>query len=199
MAQILKDENRDKIINETIKIVSIIGIDKVSMRDIASKCNMTVGNLYRYFDSKQSLMGVIYEPFINKLDYILKKYTNESVSIFNEDFKEIKYEQVNEILDKLSADLVKMNNYNHLELKICMRNKKVNAMLKDWFSNLLFNLSKQWNANNITIIYCEALASATFEGVNYLFEQNLSEKELNMELNRFLKGFIGLLKTTEEN
>ncbi len=135
MAQILKDENRDKIINETIKIVSVIGIDKVSMRDIASKCNMTVGNLYRYFDNKQSLMSVIYEPFINKLDYILKKYTNESISIFSEDFKEIKYEQVNEILDKLSADLVKMNNYNHLELKICMRNKKVNAMLKDWFSD----------------------------------------------------------------
>ena len=194
MAQMLKDKNRNKIIEETIKIVYKEGSEKVSMRDIANKCNMTVGNLYRYFDNKQSLMTIIYQPFMNSLDCLIKEYTNEAISIKNKNFRELKFEHIDYILDKLCLDLVRMHNQKGLEMKICLRNTKVNSILRDWFSSLLLSLAIQWDSKDISKVYCDTLSSAIFEGINFLFDQDLDDNVLNMELNRFLKGFIGLLK-----
>ena len=55
MAQVLKDEVRDSILESAREEFLEHGFDDSSMRRIAQKSRMTVGNLYRYFKSKDEL------------------------------------------------------------------------------------------------------------------------------------------------
>jgi AcrR family transcriptional regulator len=49
MAQILKPELKESIINSARHEFYIHGFEGSSMRNIAKAAHMTVGNLYRYF------------------------------------------------------------------------------------------------------------------------------------------------------
>ena len=55
MAQILKEELRKAIIESAKQEFLNNGYENASMRNIAKKANMTVGNLYRYFESKDDI------------------------------------------------------------------------------------------------------------------------------------------------
>ena len=49
MAQVLKEAQRDKILEAAKQELLHYGYKEASMRRIAAQAEMTVGNLYRYF------------------------------------------------------------------------------------------------------------------------------------------------------
>ena len=55
MAQVLKDSLRKAILDAAKEEFLEYGFKDASMRRIAAKANMTVGNLYRYFKNKESI------------------------------------------------------------------------------------------------------------------------------------------------
>ena len=59
MAQVLKEEVRSRIIASAKKELLKKGYKDASMREIAKGADLTVGNLYRYFDSKEELVNTI--------------------------------------------------------------------------------------------------------------------------------------------
>lgn len=63
--QVLKDEVRKSIIDAAIKTFTNNGYQKASMRRIAEEAGMSVGNLYRYYANKETLMGAIVQPMID--------------------------------------------------------------------------------------------------------------------------------------
>lgn len=56
-----KDEIKEKILSEARKEFSNLGYNKTSMRNIALKCGIGVGNIYHYFSSKECLFSTITE------------------------------------------------------------------------------------------------------------------------------------------
>lgn len=68
MAQVLKDDIRDRIRLAAIEEFKENGYMKASMRTIASKAEMSVGNLYRYYSDKHSLFENIVSPIYDNLN-----------------------------------------------------------------------------------------------------------------------------------
>lgn len=76
MAQVLKEDIRESIRLASIEEFKENGYEKASMRSIASKAGISVGNLYRYFSDKHSLfdqiVSKIYEHIIHNDDFEFK-------------------------------------------------------------------------------------------------------------------------------
>ena len=72
MAQVLKEIQRDKILEAAKQELLQYGYRDASMRRIAMQAEMTVGNLYRYFESKDQLIQEITSPALTQLDQLVR-------------------------------------------------------------------------------------------------------------------------------
>jgi len=65
--QVLKSEVRGAILRSAEKLFLEDGFEKVSMRMIAQKAGITVGNVYRYFINKNDIFGALVDPLLEAL------------------------------------------------------------------------------------------------------------------------------------
>ncbi len=65
--QVLKDYVRNNIMSSARSEFLVKGYTKASMRDIAENAGITVGNIYRYYESKEYLFESIVEPTFNEI------------------------------------------------------------------------------------------------------------------------------------
>jgi AcrR family transcriptional regulator len=123
--QYLKNEIREKIIAAALKEFKEHGYLEANMRSIARRSGITVGNIYRYFRSKDALLKEIMEPaklelmdllfadkqkgrhvqeheylfdidsIMNNVIRVLRKYASELIIIIYES-KGSKYENIKE-------------------------------------------------------------------------------------------------------
>lgn len=82
MAQVLKEDVRQAILNSAIDRFVKEGYSGSSMREIAKGAQVTVGNLYRYFESKESLLEAILSEVVCDLDQVLRDNTDGIISFF---------------------------------------------------------------------------------------------------------------------
>jgi len=69
--QVLKDEVRNNILTAAKKLFYQKGYNNASIRDIAKNSGITVGNVYRYFENKESVLEGVVSPVYEKImDYI---------------------------------------------------------------------------------------------------------------------------------
>ena len=103
--QYLKDEVRNSIAQEALKEFTLKGYKGASIRNIAKNSNTSVGNLYKYFISKEDLyehvIGSVYHRLIDyikrfdkvelneKAEFIFYQLVEEIMEIFNESSTEI--------------------------------------------------------------------------------------------------------------
>ena len=94
--QYLKDEVRKSITEEALKELTLKGYEGASIRKIAKNSNTSVGNLYKYFRSKEDLYENVIGSVYNRLiDYIKRFDTVE----LNEKAESIFYNLMEEIMD----------------------------------------------------------------------------------------------------
>lgn len=103
--QYLKDEVKKSIAEEALKEFTLKGYEGASVRNIAKNSNTSVGNLYKYFSSKEdlyeNLIGSVYHrltDYIKRFDtvelneraeFIFYQLVEEIMEIFNESSAEI--------------------------------------------------------------------------------------------------------------
>ena len=73
----MADDLQEKILQATIKLFSQHGPEKVTMRDIASECGISVGNLTYHYHKKESLFSAVYKEMLKRT---LNRY-RECVSV----------------------------------------------------------------------------------------------------------------------
>ncbi len=81
MAQTLKPEIKDRIINAALDLMLEKGLNNTDMRSIARRADITSGNLYRYFNGKDDLLNAIIGPLLAEINEILDKHTNGALSV----------------------------------------------------------------------------------------------------------------------
>jgi len=79
--QVLKKEVRKKIVRAAKEEFQRTGFGKTSMRTIAAKAEMTVGNLYRYYAGKEELFGAIVDGTVIELEKMLAAAPKEPKSL----------------------------------------------------------------------------------------------------------------------
>ncbi len=178
MAQVLKEEVKDKIIKSAVDEFIEKGYEYASMRNIAKKAGITAGNIYRYFESKEKLLVQIVDPVLVKLDFFMKDITNNQL------------------------DLKVFPNNNN---KILFENTKMNSLtLVTVFSRFIISLFKEFK-NEIIILLSNERTLSNLEikidlnnwlielfKVNFKFQMNkkeLAEEDITY-IHAVERGFI---------
>ena len=115
--QIKKGDNKEKIKESAKEIFFAVPYKDASMRDVAAKSNMTVGNIYRYYENKEVLFddilksthdGVVKLIKVSDLVKIFikkKTTTDESVVIKSSRFKTFLMNTILKIVTNHSVEL----------------------------------------------------------------------------------------------
>ncbi|MCP1308066.1 TetR/AcrR family transcriptional regulator [Paenibacillus tyrfis] len=81
--QVLKEELRLSIIRIARESFLEQGYDKTSMKDIALKLGVSVGNLYRYFPNKEALFEAVAKPAYDRLLTFISDHEANPPAEFN--------------------------------------------------------------------------------------------------------------------
>ena len=97
MPQVLKDDIKNRILHVAVEMFKNYGYAKTSMKNIATEAKVAVGNLYRYFNSKEDLYNEIIKEFVDTVNNIIKENTHNMVNL--EDMEEDVYDIVGKLED----------------------------------------------------------------------------------------------------
>lgn len=201
--QIQKDEVRERIVLSARDEFLEKGMDKSSMRTIAAKSRMTVGNLYRYFKNKDDLMIAIVGDTLEEIRASVQgKTSNEVVMMDSSPNINLSLVQIKNAIDELSSDLVEIYLRHRIEFNILMMHSKLNDEITMWFTELLkklFTTSFDLNRDNEELNDCidvtaHAYAVSVSLGLRDIFyRSSLSEENLKKVVKIFLKSFVNNL------
>ncbi len=199
MAQKLKDESRQAIINSAKEEFLEKGYKNASMRNIAKKANMTVGNLYRYFPSKEDINRLIVGDTLKEINDIIRSITADSVSMETRVFNiKADVNELSDVMNQLADRLVDVYHKHKIEFNILMMNSGVNKELIEWFSRAINSLIDQHfpieGFSNEKTILSRSYAISIFAGMREIFRRTTIEKDqLNMLVKTYLNSYIVML------
>lgn len=199
MAQVLKDGSRESILKNASEEFLEQGFEKASMRRIAEKSKMTVGNLYRYFKNKDELSDTIVSPTYSLINGMIEKITGGRMGLgadgsgLPEDPQELGV-----MLKSLSSGLVDIYRDHRTEVNILMMGSRLNKELTSWFAAMIgvlisrtFGYSKEDSrVKLLSVCYADAI----FSGIRTIL-RNFSEDEeslKNMVL-IYLNSYLSIL------
>lgn len=111
--QYQKDQVRSNIVNEALKEFMNKGYEGASIRSIAKNSNTSVGNIYKYFTSKEdlyeSLIGSVYNRLVDYISKFDKVELNEKAEI---------------IFYELMEKLLEIFNESNIEISILLNQSK---------------------------------------------------------------------------
>ena len=199
MAQLLKPEVRNKIIESSKNEFLKYGYENASMRHIAKEAGMTVGNLYRYFDSKESINKEIVTPTLNKINDLVKKITDKKVDLEKSNFS-IKFtkDSIKKMLDELSENLIDIYQESKDEFNILLLHSEVNENLVKWFSDLvLYFIDTNYKIIGFKKekkLMARAFAVSIFDGIKEFFKDNsINRNYLKLMVKSFLYAYTEML------
>ncbi|MBR4462281.1 MAG: TetR/AcrR family transcriptional regulator [Erysipelotrichaceae bacterium] len=199
MAQYLKEEQRQAIIEAARAELQEKGYKDASMRSIASKADMTVGNLYRYFKNKEEIQEYIVSSARDEINRIIKELSVDTVSkearVFNirTDINEL-----SELMDQLAERLIAVYQRYPTEFMILLTDDTVDDSIMSWFTRTIRSLvhqhflfdEQQQEREILTRSYALAICGGMKE---ILKNEEISIENKKSILQTYLHSFIVLL------
>jgi AcrR family transcriptional regulator len=133
MGQYKKDDVKEKINNAALKVFAKKGYDSAKISDISKESNVSVGNIYKYYKSKEDIFySVVPESFAEELRELIKN----KIVMWKEKSKRVE----NNILMNESLTNLMINNRERLTILFSgSKNTKYESIRED-FILLLLNL-----------------------------------------------------------
>lgn len=180
MAQILKDEIREKIRKSGIEVFTENGYKKSSIKHIAEVAGVSVGNVYRYFKNKEDLYDDVIQGVYDGMEKLILA-VEESGQYQMRPSIQMLHEEGGKIMEPLQA-------FINLYLEE-----------KDVFTMLL-NGEKDDHYDRTVRRYIELLKKHFYSmwGKDNM-EGGLTKAEVTALTNALVFGAIGLLEEVEEN
>lgn len=196
MPQSLKPEIRQAILEESKKEFLECGYKDASLRRIAKRSNIAVGNLYHYFKNKQNINETIVEPVLVEFNEMIKSTFGESVNINSKTFKfDLSEKELEKVVSDVSDKLVDIYEKNKVEFNILFLDSEVTEDLIKWFSALLLHIIEK----RIMIpgfkkekeLFARSFAMSIVSGVKELFKvSDIKASNLKIMLRTYLKLYI---------
>ena len=199
MAQVLKEEVRETILENAREEFLEQGFDNASMRRIAGKSRMTVGNLYRYFKSKDEINDTIVSPTYELINALVGKLTHGELSlegsgtILNAGLDELK-----EMFRSLSGGLVDIYKDHRTEVNILMMGSRLNRELTSWFAAVIAGLIEKSYAvdrgSQIVVTLSKCYADAIFGGIRTILRNAKDyDESLKNTVMIYLNSYLSIL------
>ena len=208
MPQTLKKELRYEILAAASIEFYKDGYEKTSVRAIANRAGMTVGNIYRYFENKRDIFDSIIMPIIELFDKMLLKYTDNTISIHDlpdkpvEDFAQ--YKSVIKVsIDNMAlelADILLSNKQSALVLTVTDR--LFEYTFSEWYKRLILNYIPYTLGDNrkmdksMDTVY-ECYAHSALSGIMFIIEKAPEFHDKN-EFSKLIKEYVYLILRIDE-
>ena len=200
MAQVLKDSIRDDIIESAREEFLENGYDRSSMRRIAQRSRITVGNLYRYFKSKEDLNEIIVSKTYEEINKVLQKVTGDVVSI-GKDVSGVPFslDELSKMMNSLVDGLMKVYEHHRIELNILMMESRLNEQITSWFAGLIArligeNYDVDHDSSSVKTL-ARSYAIAIFHGLKSMFKETDTDIETLTNMVRiYLNSFVNILR-----
>ncbi len=194
MAQRLKDIKREAIISATKKLMLENGIDSTDMRSIAKEANITVGNLYRYFEDKQALINTITSPLIMELELILKNNTFGEFSLSNKSMLKVIDNKignivVDRVISKILNDFYLVGVNDKDTMIILLNDVYFKDVINQWLSDILID-----NKDKLKTVMIKIHISAMVNSLNTLLKEGIFLT--NEEYLKISKYYVNSLNKT---
>ena len=200
MPQVQKDDVRDTILDSAREEFLQHGFEGSSMRRIAQKSRMTVGNLYRYFKNKEELSETIVSPTYRIINDTVQELSGGLIS-FGEDNKnfDMPLPLIRERLSTMSDRLVDIYDAHKIEVSILMMGTELNKQITDWFADLISVLiagkfSMLDRADERLKLLSQCYAHSIFSGIKTILRESKSSKEdMRLMVKIYLNSFLSML------
>ena len=199
MAQKLKEETRKAIIEAAKEEFLEKGFEDASMRNIAAKANITVGNIYRYFQNKEELNAFIVAETSDDISRLLNSLKVEHLSKEPRVF-EMKSDplQLEKMVNDLSFSLCRLYQEKGTSFNILLRDENSCKTFKEWFKKTIGDLMRQSyslsDRKRQVDILSDAYSSAVYEGLCRIFaNDDLDIRDLLKLLRAYLNSFFRMV------
>lgn len=176
--------------------------EKVSIRNIASGANLTIGALYQHFKNKEDLYDCIVFPICDGFISI----TNDRNKDFIDSLERDEFSIISEELSYITNDLLKYIYDNWKIFRILILNDKT-KIYKTFFNTIVENETKMTQLmiekknisqyEHLTFKKLKSLISAQYQGIFALMRTEDDIKNLDNDLHLlfdfFRYGWIGVL------
>lgn len=189
--QVQKKEIRDKILEYSFNHFYNQGFINTSMRQISKDCGMSVGNLYKYFDSKDDLFDEIVSDYYKNYIYNLMNFLSHEKKDETSDnsVKMLALSIFNSIKDNYKIFVILMENskgtkyenfkdYLVLSLESHIKKEKIIPIHHDYilkvfsrnFFNGILDIAKNYQNDEFAYKNILLLAQYHLKGISILFQ-----------------------------
>lgn len=186
--QYLKDEVKRKIVEEALKEFKKRDYKGASIRSIAKNSTTSVGNFYKYFDSKDDL----YENLIGSVYHKLMDYINQ--------FNRVEYnERTEDIFYELMEKIMEIFKENSIELTILLNKSEGSKYenCKSTFVDFITRIVTEKMKYELHIQNKELKDNFIIYLISYNLVESISiilrEKEDGIEVRRLILAIIDIL------
>lgn len=199
MPQVLKDELKEQIVEAARQEFLEKGFKNASMRSIAQRSGLSVGNLYRYFKNKDDLSDFIVSGVFGEINELINRLAAINME---EENSELKYDTLDELavyLDDLSESLVDIFNRHKIEFNILMMDSQLNERMTQWFAGLISKMILNRypiteNYRNEVTLLSESYAVSVFAGAKNIFKKYKNVDYLAVVIRVYLRSYINILR-----
>jgi AcrR family transcriptional regulator len=197
MPQIQKESVKKRIMKEAKAAFLLAGYQNTSMRQIANKSDMTVGNLYRYFENKASLFGAIVDPFLTEIDQVLKETTKDwvSLSIAPVGVFDLERKSCQEAIFTMTRFLVRIIRQHRDESILVLAKSsgyRYGNTLQDtvgWIHEVFVERERAMG-RKVLPIYTKALASGFLESLMVMIQESKTDEEAELVLMQLIENYF---------
>lgn len=192
MAQVLKEEVKNAIFESAKNQFIKSDYEACSMRKIASGAGVTVGNLYRYFDNKESLYRELIDDVVKEIDGIIRSSSDGLLSFrysmtkanFPSEFQR-DGKMATRVLNDLSETMILLMEHYRAETMILLKTADI-VELYDDFSLI------QWIADIFEVVFelehaAYHLAFGIVKGLESIVGLNLSPEDTRVRATELLE------------
>lgn len=188
--QVLKDDIKKRILDQTSILIVEKGINNITMREIASNSGITVGNLYRYFDSKEKIIQATIQPVVIKLNLMLKEVTNNQDIELN---KDINVNTIHYNLELLVDELVDIYIDNRLLMKVLASNDNFYKQIINWLKQIMIIIIEGKYDSRYVDTLSNVLAANIVNGIAMIFNEDFDNSYSNKDLKELMMNYLKIV------
>ena len=203
MAQVLKEELRERIVAAAKSELIEKGVKDASMRSIAFNSKMTVGNLYRYFKSKDELIKFVVSPCLAKLNDLIQKKTHDRIRLFeNASLLGMSQAEMKQILDSMAEELTGIYHDYKDEMRILFMDSEVQFQMSAWFTQLVVTMiterfDEYSSMKQEVQLFARMIAVSIFSGLQECFKRlddvDFTQEETGVLIKLYLRLYLSML------
>lgn len=188
--QILKDDVKNRIFEAAIMEFKEKGFEKASMRSIAQKAGVTVGNVYRYFENKEDIFYAVISPAYNIVISTIRDNTGDGAIYFNYE------ENIMNDLTNLITDIFVVHRTALFILLDGSEGSKYSSTKKEVVALVENIIRNKWfiNIKNEMVIkdehFASVIATSFVEGFLVILREYSDRNEMRQAIKQYIEFYF---------